>query len=111
MRVAATASGSEVGDVVALWMGRLFIHEQTINENREAITERGTQPEMLSSRNRSSANRLRRKQALMDSDWNPNHKYIQQCPECNAVHETQKQNDEYCIECKERKRSAGYPAA
>jgi hypothetical protein len=41
MRVAATASGSEVGDVIALWMGRLFIYEQTINENREPLLNEG----------------------------------------------------------------------
>ena len=67
--------------------------------------------QMMSSRNRRSANRLRQKQVLMASDWNPDHKYIQQCPECDEIHETQKQNDEYCVECKENKSSDGYSAA
>lgn len=66
---------------------------------------------MMSSRNSNSANRRRQKQVLMDSDWNPDHKYIQQCPDCNGIHETQKQNDEYCVQCKESKPSEGYPAA
>lgn len=48
---------------------------------------------------------------MVMTDWNPNHKYIQQCPDCSEIHETQKESDEYCVRCKKDKRRAGYPAA
>jgi len=40
---------------------------------------------------------------MMASDWNVSHKYIQECPGCNAIHETQRQNVEYCIGCRNKK--------
>ena len=46
----------------------------------------------------------------MYSEFNPSHKYIQQCPECGQVHETQRHSDEYCIQCKQND-SLGSPAA
>jgi len=66
---------------------------------------------MLSSKSKGSANNIARKHALMHPDFNLNHKYIQQCPECDGIHETQMQNDEYCIQCKELRPSAGSSAA
>jgi len=61
---------------------------------------------MLSSGNKSSPNKFRQKQRLMAFDGNPNHKYIQQCPECHGIHETQRQNDEFCVQCKANKMTA-----
>jgi len=61
---------------------------------------------MLSNKHNSSANKFVQKQKLMTPDYNPNHKYIQECPECNEIHETRRQNDEYCVQCKNNKMTA-----
>lgn len=61
---------------------------------------------MLSNKNRFPGNRFIQKQQSMAADRNPNHKYIQQCPECRQIHETRRENDEYCNQCKDDKLTA-----
>src|SRR4029078_9351648 len=58
-----------------------FITIKTENVNHDSYH---WETKMMSSKNIGRANSLRRKQALIASDLNPNHKYIQQYPTAPA---------------------------